>query len=98
MLSKDQIKHVAKLSKLSFSDEELADFTDEFSRIIDMVEQLQAVDTEGVKPTYHGNQLINVLREDKAIKRNKTEELLKNAPLAEGGFIQVPAILESGEV
>lgn len=98
MLTKDQIKHVAKLSKLSFPDEELAKFTDEFGRIIDMVEQLQEVDTEGVKPTYHGNQLTNVLREDKAIKRNKTEELLNNAPLAEGGYIQVPAILESGEV
>lgn len=98
MLSQDQIKHVAKLSKLSYTDDELDNFVPEFGRIIDMVEQLQEVDTEGVKPTYHGNQLINVLREDKAIERNKTEELLKNAPLSEGGFIQVPAILESGEV
>ena len=98
MLSKDQVQHVAKLAKLSFTDEELGKFTDEFSRIIEMVEQLQEIDTEGVKPTYHGNQLNNVLREDNAILRNKTKELLNNAPLAEGGYIKVPAILESGEV
>lgn len=97
MLSKDQVQHVAKLAKLRFTDEELIDFTGEFGRIIDMVEQLQEVDTEGVKPTYHGNDLFNVMREDKAVKRNKTKELLSNAPTAEGGYIKVPAILESGE-
>lgn len=98
MFTKDQVQHVAKLAKLSFTDEELGKFTDEFGRIIEMVEQLQEIDTEGVKPTYHGNQLTNVLREDKAILRNKTKELLNNAPLAEGDYIKVPAILESGEV
>ena len=97
-ISSQEVAHVASLAKLAFAPEELAKFTGQMDAIIKMVEQLQEVDTEGVKPTYHGNQLINVLREDKAIERNKTEELLKNAPLSEGGFIQVPAILESGEV
>lgn len=98
MLTKDQVQHVAKLAKLRFSDDELDDFTNEFGRIIDMVEQLQEVDTEGVKPTYHGNELINVMRDDIAKERNKTKELLSNAPQSEGSFIKVPAILESGEV
>lgn len=46
MLSQEQIKHVAKLSKLSYTDDELDNFVPEFGRIIDMVEQLQEVDTE----------------------------------------------------
>ncbi|XJS10108.1 Asp-tRNA(Asn)/Glu-tRNA(Gln) amidotransferase subunit GatC [Aerococcaceae bacterium WGS1372] len=98
MLTKDQVKHVAKLAKLSFTDDELSDFTNDFGRIIEMVEQLEEVDTEGVKPTYHGNQLVDVMRDDIAIERNKTKELLSNAPESDGRYIKVPAILESGEV
>lgn len=98
MLTKDQVQHVAKLAKLRFTDDELNKFTEEFGRIIEMVEQLEEVDTEGVKPTYHGNELFNVMREDIAKEHHKAQEFLRNAPESEGSYIKVPAILESGEV
>ncbi|MDU0991171.1 MAG: Asp-tRNA(Asn)/Glu-tRNA(Gln) amidotransferase subunit GatC, partial [Enterococcus faecium] len=47
-ISEEQVKHVAKLAKLAFADEELASFTDQLGKIIDMVEMLEEVDTEGV--------------------------------------------------
>ena len=47
-INEEQVKHVAKLAKLSFSDDELTGFTDQLGKIIDMVEQLGEVDTEGV--------------------------------------------------
>ena len=50
-ISEEQVKHVAKLAKLSFSDDELHEFTSQLGKIIDMVETLEEVDTEGV-PIY----------------------------------------------
>ncbi len=47
-ISEEQVKHVAKLAKLSFNDEERHAFTDQLGKIIDMVELLEEVDTTGV--------------------------------------------------
>lgn len=95
MLSENKVEHVARLARLEFSEEDLEKFTEEFGRIVEMVEQLQEVDTEFVDPTYHGNRLTNVYREDIPVKSQKREQFLANAPMAEDGYIQVPVILES---
>ena len=85
------------MAKLSFDDSKIDAFTEEFNAIIDFVEQLEQVDTQGVAPTYHGNQLINVFREDKAQAGVERELLLANVKTSKDGFIQVPAIMESEE-
>ena len=97
MVQPADIKHVAKLAKLSFDDSKIDAFTEEFNAIIDFVEQLEQVDTQGVAPTYHGNQLINVFREDKAQAGVERELLLANVKTSKDGFIQVPALMESKE-
>lgn len=96
-ISQEQVKHVAKLSKLSFSDEELTNFTDQLGKIIDMVELLGEVDTEGVPFTSSATDLINVMREDVAVPGWDRDELLRNVPEKEDGFIKVPAIIDNGE-
>lgn len=97
MISKDTILKVESLSKLEFTEEERVKFIDEFQKIIQMVEQLQEIDTEGVIPTYHGNNLINVYREDVPRVNENYQDLLDNAPSVENSFIQVPAIIETEE-
>ncbi|MGX7109201.1 Asp-tRNA(Asn)/Glu-tRNA(Gln) amidotransferase subunit GatC [Facklamia miroungae] len=94
MITREDIQHVAQLAKLSFSEEELDQFTPNIQEIIGMVEQLQEVETEGIAPTYHGNQLKNIYREDVAVENATYQELLKNAPTAKDGYIQVPVIIE----
>ncbi len=96
-INEEQVKHVAKLAKLSFSDDELAGFTDQLGKIIDMVEQLEAVDTEGVPFTSNVSASINVMREDVAAPGWSRDELMKNVPESEDGFIKVPAIIDNGE-
>lgn len=96
-ISEEQAKHVAKLSKLSFSNEELTDFTDQLGKIIDMVELLGEVDTEGVPFTSNVTQSINVMREDVAIPGTNRKELMRNVPESEDGYIKVPAIIDNGE-
>ena len=96
-INEEKVKHVAKLAKLSFSDDELAGFTDQLGKIIDMVEQLEAVDTEGVPFTSNVSASINVMREDVAAPGWSRDELMENVPESEDGFIKVPAIIDNGE-
>ncbi|WP_125980889.1 Asp-tRNA(Asn)/Glu-tRNA(Gln) amidotransferase subunit GatC [Loigolactobacillus iwatensis] len=96
-ISKEQVTHVADLARLSFTDEELGQFTDQLSQITDMFNELQEVDTKGVEPMTHVVDLVNVLRDDVPAAANpqEREALLKNAPDAEDGYIKVPAILDN---
>lgn len=96
-ISEEQAKHVAKLSKLSFPENELKDVTKQLGKIIDMVELLEEVDTQGVPFTSNVAQSINVLREDVAISGMNRDELMKNVPESEDGYIKVPAIIDNGE-
>ena len=96
-ISEEQVKHVAKLAKLSFSDDELHEFTSQLGKIIDMVETLEEVDTEGVPFTSNVAETINVMREDIAAEGWNRQELMRNVPESEDGFIKVPAIIENGE-
>ncbi|MFV0561259.1 MAG: Asp-tRNA(Asn)/Glu-tRNA(Gln) amidotransferase subunit GatC [Enterococcus sp.] len=96
-ISEEQVTHVAKLSKLAFNQEELASFTDQLGKIIDMIELLDEVDTEGVPFTSNVVETINVMRQDRAHAGWDRDELMKNVPEKEDGFIKVPAILDNGE-
>lgn len=97
MTERDEIIRVANLAKLAFDDVNLDAFAAEFGSIIELVEHLQEVDTTGVEPTYHGNQLINVFREDEVIRGTHRDAFLANAKTVQDGFVKVPAIIESEE-
>ena len=96
-ISEKEVKHVANLAKLSFSDDELQEFTVQLGKIIDMVEMLEEVDTEGVPFTSNVVDVINVMREDVPAEGWDRDELMKNVPESEDGFIKVPAIMDNGE-
>ncbi|MDR0691259.1 MAG: Asp-tRNA(Asn)/Glu-tRNA(Gln) amidotransferase subunit GatC [Streptococcaceae bacterium] len=96
-ISEEKIKHVAKLAKLEFLQEELYQFTKTFGKIIDMVKLLNEVDTTNIPFTSHVVDSINVLRRDVAIPGMDRKELMKNVPAEENGFIKVPAILDEGK-
>lgn len=97
MTQRDEIIRVANLAKLAFDEDKIDDFAKEFGSIIQLVEHLQEVDTTGIDPTYHGNQLINVFREDKVYQETQRQAFLDNTKTTKDGFIQVPAIIESEE-
>jgi aspartyl-tRNA(Asn)/glutamyl-tRNA(Gln) amidotransferase subunit C len=95
-ITEEQVKHVALLSKLEFSEEEVAGFTETFGKIIDMVEMLEEVDTEGVPFTMNVADNLNFMREDIAIKGTPREKLMAAVPEQQDGFIKVPAMLTDG--
>ena len=96
-IEESEVRHVAKLAKLSFADHEILHFTEQMSDIIDMVEQLKEVDTTGVEVTTHGYSLVNVFREDVPVKGTDRDLLMRNVKTSEDGFIHVPAIMGEGE-
>ena len=69
----------------------------QLGKIIDMVETLEEVDTTGVPFTSNVAETINVMREDVTTGGWDRDELMKNVPESEEGFIKVPAIIDNGE-
>lgn len=94
MVSKEDVKHIAELSKLEFSDEEIEYFTEEFAKIIEYVGQLKEIDTEGVEPTYNISSKAQPLREDVVRESLPKEEVLKNAPEEQYGYFKLPKIVD----
>ena len=92
-ITADDVRKVAKLSRLNLPEETIATYTGQLERILDYVDQLQAVDTEGVPPTTRAVEVVNVTREDAVVATDVREELLDQAPQREGDFFRVPKIL-----
>lgn len=95
-ITQEEVRHVAKLSKLAFNEEETITFATTLSKIVDMVELLNEVDTRGVPVTTTMAERKNVMREDIAQKGEAREELFQNVPDSHHYLIKVPAILDGG--
>lgn len=95
-ISEEEVRHVATLSKLSFTDQETSEFATTLTKIVEMVEMLNEVDTEGVAVTSTMADRKNVMRQDVAEKGTDLDLLFKNVPEKENNFIKLPAILEDG--
>lgn len=94
MITRDDVHHIARLSRLSLSETETATYGDQLNAIIAYVEQLNNLDTGDVEPTSHVIPLKNVTREDSIRPPLPREEALRNAPDATGRFYRVPKIIE----
>lgn len=88
-----ELKHVANLARLGFSQEELADFTGQLNDILGYVAKLEELDTSGIEPTTHALQVSNVFREDVAKSSLTVEDAVANAPEEEKGTFVVPRII-----
>jgi aspartyl-tRNA(Asn)/glutamyl-tRNA(Gln) amidotransferase subunit C len=91
MIDRDQVLHVARLARLELSEEEIARMPPELSKILEHVETMNEIDLEGVEPTSHVVDLVNVLRDDVPRPSMPRERALEQAPdSADGGF-RVPS-------
>ena len=91
-ISRDEVLHVAKLARLALSEEEVARFQQQLSAILEAVGKVSELDLEGVPPTSHPLDLVNVLAEDDPAPSLSLEEALANAPDPEGSFFGVPPV------
>ncbi len=93
-IKSSDVRHVAKLAELDFSDEEVEKITPQLDKILDHVARISTVDTEGVSSTSHVMDINNVLREDEVTKPVSQEEALKNATHKKDGYFKAPRILK----
>jgi len=91
-ISREDVKHIAKLAELEFSDREIDKITPQLDRILEHVARISAVNTGDVKPASHVLDVNNVFREDVPSQTVSREDALKNAPLEEEGGFRVPRI------
>ena len=89
------VNKLAKLSRLEFSKEEKEAIKEDLKKMIDFVEQLNDVDTEGVEPLIHVNPEKNVFRSDEVTQRLSQKEALKNAPSHDGFYFKVPKVVDN---
>lgn len=93
-ISAADVKKLATLSGLTVTDDEVASLAGEIEAIIGYVEQLDAIDTTGVEPTYQVTGLKNVTREDVLIDYGVSRaDLLGNAPDSTEDSIKVPKVI-----
>lgn len=85
---------IAHLSRLDFDEKDAEKMMKDMSEIVEWVEKLKEVDTEGVEPLTTMSFEVNVMREDQVKPHMSHEDALKNAPKKDDQFFRVPKVLE----
>jgi len=93
-ISRDEVRHVARLARLALTEEEEDLMTDQLGSILELAAKLDELDTADVEPTYHVVEMSNVLRNDESRPSPPLDEVLKNAPQRQDPFFLVPRILD----
>ena len=94
-ITEEQVKKVAELARLKLDNNQVKHHAKQIEKILDYINQLEKVDTNGVPSTTRAIEVINVLRSDANNKFENREELLNLAPARENDFFKVPKIIKS---
>jgi aspartyl-tRNA(Asn)/glutamyl-tRNA(Gln) amidotransferase subunit C len=86
-LTKDQVKHVAKLANLPLTEGEEEKYSEQLSKILDYIDQLNQVDTENIEPTYNVSGQTNILAPDEVSESLSEEDATKNGTQKDGYFV-----------
>jgi len=92
-ITKEDVVHVANLARLELSEESIDKFAGQIGEILDHVDSLKRVDTQGVPATSHAISLTNAFREDDLSGPADRDRLMANAPESEEGSFVVPKII-----
>jgi aspartyl-tRNA(Asn)/glutamyl-tRNA(Gln) amidotransferase subunit C len=92
-LTRDEVSKVSLLGRLLLSDQELDAMTLQLGRVLDYVQQLDELNTDGVEPMAHAIDLVNVFAEDAPEPSLEREAALANAPKRDEECYRAPAVL-----
>ena len=93
-LSTTDIKRIAHLARIEVSDADVQASLHKLSGILGLIEQMQAVDTTGITPMSHSQDVTQRLREDVVTESNQRELFQSIAPAVENGLYLVPKVIE----
>jgi aspartyl-tRNA(Asn)/glutamyl-tRNA(Gln) amidotransferase subunit C len=93
-LDREQVRKIAHLARLQITEQEAVAYADSLSRILGLIEQMNAVDTAGVEPMAHPNEAGLRLRMDAVTEADQRDKFQKIAPAVEAGLYLVPKVIE----
>ncbi|HET7396645.1 MAG TPA: Asp-tRNA(Asn)/Glu-tRNA(Gln) amidotransferase subunit GatC [Gammaproteobacteria bacterium] len=93
-LSPDDVKSIARLARLSISDQDIPVYARTLSNILEFVAQLERAETDGVAPMAHPLEMSQRLRPDRVSETDQRELYQQNAPQVEAGLYLVPKVIE----
>ncbi len=93
-LTAEEVKKIAFLARLSIQEENIQTYADNLSGILDLVAQMDAVDTDSVEPMAHPQDVSQRLRDDVVTETNHREKYQQNSPAIEAGLFLVPKVIE----
>ena len=93
-LDQQQVRDIADLSRLQIDEAQIAEYQKNLSNILDLVDQLSAVDTSAVEPMAHPLDAIQRLRADVVTEENNRDHFQQIAPQTENGYYLVPRVVE----
>lgn len=93
-LDKNDVEKIAHLARIAISDEDIPGYAESLSNILQLVEQMDAVDTENVSPMAHPHAAFQRLREDVVTETNQREHFQQTTPHVDKGLYLVPKVLD----
>lgn len=93
-ISSDQVTYIARLARLRTNEEKSTYFAGHLSRIMDLVEQMNQIDTDHIEPMAHPQDGVLRLREDMVTAENLRDDYQSIAPAAQDGLYLVPRVIE----
>ncbi len=93
-LSLDQVRRIADLARIALADGEAERTRDQLNGIFGLIEEMQAVDTAGIEPMAHAQDVAQRLREDRVTETDRHADFQAIAPEVEAGLYLVPRVIE----
>ena len=93
-LEKSDIEKIAHLARLAIDDRDVPEYARNLSNILDLVEQMNAVNTDDVEPMAHPMHAMQRLREDIVTEQNQRDTFQSVAPQTQNGLYLVPRVIE----
>jgi len=93
-LSRNDIEQIGRLARLEVAESEMDGYVEKLSQILELVEQLQSVDTQDVLPMAHPLDMVQRLRADEVTETDQRDKLQENARDVENGLYTVPKVIE----
>ena len=93
-LTPEEVKKIAFLARLAIKEENIGQYSQDLSGILDLVEQMEAANVDDIEPMAHPQDAMQRLRKDAVTEINQRDKLMKNAPATEDGLFLVPKVLD----
>ena len=94
MLSPEEVRRIARLARIELADGEVDHLRSELNGILAMVDAMQAVDTAGIEPMAHAQDMRQRMRADVVTERDQRDLYQSVAPATEDGLYLVPKVIE----